>query len=145
MWDYKKAIWEIYDKLKEGWKYIWIVANKYHSAYFSILTNRINELEKVKNWKIRFNDLMPYIHCFSPNELKQDFLQKWFKDVKIYGLLNFIYPWMEETFLKWQTEQKVEILSNKENFDKILELEYENCYDENLSCRWNTLLFIATK
>jgi len=143
--DYNKAIKEIYKKLSKWWKYIWIVWNKHHSYYFSILTNRINEINNVNNNKIKFNDIMPSMHCFDPQELKNIFLNNWFKDVKICWLLNYIYPWMEETFLKWQNKQKYNILKNDKSFNKILNLEYENCYNESLACRWNTLLFIATK
>lgn len=143
--DYNKAIWEIYKKLNDWWKYIWIVWNKHHSYYFSLLTNRINELDSINNNKIRFNNLMPYMHCFTPEELKNIFKNNWFKEVKVYWLLNYIYPWMEETFLKWQNEEKYNILKDKNTFNKILDLEYNNLYDENLASRWNTLLFIATK
>lgn len=143
--DYNKAIWEIYKKLNAWWKYIWIVWNKHHSYYFSLLTNRINELDSVDNNKIRFNDLMPYMHCFTTEELKNIFKNNGFKEIKVYWLLNYIYPWMEETFLKWQNEEKYNILKNEDTFNKILDLEYNNLYDENLASRWNTLLFIATK
>ncbi|UFX83124.1 class I SAM-dependent methyltransferase [Candidatus Absconditicoccus praedator] len=143
--DYNTAIGEVYKKLNDGGKYIGIVGNKHHSYYFSLLTNRINELDSINNNKIRFNDLMPYMHCFTPDELRNLFKNNGFKEVKVYGLLNYIYPGMEETFLKGQNEQKYNILKDKNTFNKILDLEYSNLYDENLASRGNTLLFIATK
>ena len=67
-----KALMEIVKKLKKGGIHVSIVANKYHSYYFSILTNQLAELNVVKNQsKIRFNKLMPYIHCYTPEELKK--------------------------------------------------------------------------
>lgn len=143
--DYSMAIKEISDKLLNWWKYIWIVGNKHHAYYFSLLTNRITELNNVNSNRIKFNDLMPSMHCFDAYELKKIFLSNWFKKVNIYWLLNYIYPWMEETFLKGQNEQKFNMLKNKSTFNKVLELEYKNCYNETLANRWNTLLFIAEK
>lgn len=143
--DYEKAIWEVYKKLVDWWKYIGIVWNKHHGRYFSLLTNRLSELENLSNNKIRFNDLMPAMDCFDPGELRQVFKQAWFKNVKVYWLMNYIYPWMEETFLKWQSQDKSNLLKDQDAFNQILKLEYDNFYNEDLACRGNTLMFIATK
>jgi len=144
--NYNKVISEIFKKLKKGGYYIGIVANKDHARYFAISTGRLEELNNIeKNSKIRFNPDMPSIWCFDFNELKKVFKNNWFREIKVYGLLKYIYPWMEETYLYWENEKNKKILDNFENFNRILDIEYKNFYDESSVSRGNTLLFIARK
>ncbi|MBU2099647.1 MAG: methyltransferase domain-containing protein [Patescibacteria group bacterium] len=140
------ALSEVFKKLKMGGVYASIVANKYHSYFFSILTNRITELDKIKNQsRIRFTDEMPYIHCFMPQGIKKLYEQAGFKEVTIIGFPNFIYPNIEDTKIEGQNKQSKNILKNEEVFDKILEIEFQECFNEDIAGRGNTLLVIGKK
>ncbi|MFA7141690.1 MAG: class I SAM-dependent methyltransferase [Candidatus Paceibacterota bacterium] len=140
------AIKEIYKKIKKGGVYVSVVANKYHSYFFKILTNDIKELSKIKNSSlVRFNDNMPYIHCFTPNKIKNYYKKANFSNVEVFGFPNFVYPNIEETFLEGQSIENKNILSDQDNFKKIFDLEFSKCFNEDLATRGNTLLCFGKK
>ncbi len=142
----EKALREISEKLRTGGIHISIVANKYHAYYFSILTNRLNELDNIFHKSlIRFNDAMPAIHCYTPEEIRQLYAQNGFADIRVFGGPNFIYPGMEETKVLGNTEQIANKLSDRSIFDKILSIEMENYSNPNIVGRGNVLLVIAKK
>jgi ubiquinone/menaquinone biosynthesis C-methylase UbiE len=141
-----KALQEISKKLKNGGIFVSIVANKYHSYYFSILTNRLNEMDNIREKSlIKFNDAMPAIHCFTPEEAKKLYFDNGFSEVNVFGGPNFIYPGMEETKIIGNTQQIFNKLSDNSNFEKILSIELENYKNSDISGRANTLLIIAKK
>jgi len=141
-----KALHEISKKLKVGGLHISVIANKYHAYYFSILTNRLRELDNVRqNSKIKFNDAMPAIHCFTPKETRQLYLNNGFSAVRVLGGPNFIYPGMEETNIHGSTKQIVNKLIDADNFNKILDLELTHYGDSDVVGRSNVLLIIAKK
>ncbi|MDI3496401.1 MAG: hypothetical protein PWQ35_422, partial [Patescibacteria group bacterium] len=141
-----KALEEIKKKLKNGGAHISILANKYHSFYFSVLTNRLSSIEEIKKRsKIRFNDMMPAIHCFTPEEARNLYLKVGFKDVKVVGGLNFIYPGMEETHVHGSTEEIQNKLIDKKFYDEILALELDNYDNPDISGRANAIMVIAKK
>ncbi len=142
----ERALKEIAKKLKKDGIHISIVANKYHAYYFSIQTNQIEELSVIKNEsKVRFNKLMPYIHCFTPNELVNLYERSGFSNVKIISGPNFFYPGMEETYTNGSTESIHKKLSNNDVFKKILEIELDNYSNGDLIGRGNVLMAIAVK
>jgi ubiquinone/menaquinone biosynthesis C-methylase UbiE len=142
----QKALASIAEKLKEEGVHISIVANKYHAYYFSLLTNQLDELDMIRaHSKVRFNKQMPYIHCFSPEELRELYLRSGYRKVKVIGGPNFFYPGMEETLTSGSTGRIDQVLSNEAVFRKILEIELE-CYDrQDLTGRGNVLMAIARK
>jgi ubiquinone/menaquinone biosynthesis C-methylase UbiE len=141
----KIALGQIHKKLKKGGICASIVANKYHSYFFSILTHRISELEKIGNQRVRFNENMPYIHCFTPERVRKLYQEVGFRDVEVIGFLNFVYPNIEETKLKGQSKQNKNILKNKKIFNKILKVELQECFNQDIAGRGNTLLVIGKK
>lgn len=142
----EKALREIAKKLKNGGIHVSIVANKYHSYYFSILTNQLDELNIIKNKsKVRFNKLMPYIHCYTPEELRNLYLNNGFNSVKIIGGPNFFYPGMEETYTHGNTDSIKNKLSSGNTFKKILEVELDNYDKKDIVGRGNVLMAIAVK
>ena len=142
----QKAMQEIYKKLRNNGLYASIVSNKYHSYFFNIITNRGLDLENISNLsKVRFNKNMPYIHCFTPIQIKQLYEKAHFRNIEVIGFPNFIYPNIEETYLVGQSHSHQNILSNKKIFNKILEIEYKECFNPDLSARGNTLLIIGRK
>jgi len=141
-----KALSEINRKLEDGGIHISILTSKYHGYYFSVLTNRLNQLEKIETEsKIQFNDSMPPIHCFSAEEAKQLYLSAGFSKVKVMGGPNFIYPGMEETKVHGNTEEIQNKLADKEFYKKILNLELKNYNNSDIIGRANALMVIAQK
>ncbi|MEK7568657.1 MAG: methyltransferase domain-containing protein [Patescibacteria group bacterium] len=144
--DPKRALTEIHRVLSDDGVHISIVANKYHAYYFSFLTNRLSSIDSIKkDSKVRFNDLMPAIHCFTPEELKDLYLSAGFKTCRVIGGPNFIYPGMEETYVHGSTPSLQEKLAEADNFQKILEAELEYYNMPDIVGRGNVLLAIATK
>lgn len=141
-----KAVAEISNKLKPGGMHISVVGNTYHALYFSILTGRTKEIDRItEKSKIAFNDLMPPMHCFTPAQLKQLYLDNGFSQVSVKGGPNFIYPGMEETFIKGQTEAITSKLADNETLQKILDTELRMYDQAEIVGRGNTLIAFATK
>lgn len=137
---------EVFKKLKKKGVYASIVANKYHSYFFSILTHRIAELDKIKNHSIvRFTDEMPYVHCFTPKGIKNLYEQTGFNKVNVIGFPNFVYPNIEDTKIEGQSGQSKNILKNKEIFNRIFEIEFQECFNKDIAGRGNALLVIGKK
>lgn len=140
------ALKQVSKKLKKGGIYASVVANKYHSYFFSILTNQVSNLEVInKKSKTRFTADMPYIHCFTPASIKDLYLRSGFKKVEIIGFPNFVYPNIEETKIIGQSERNKSILENKKSFNKIVEIELKECFGEHMAARGNALLVIGRK
>jgi len=140
------AVEEIGRKLKKGGIHISVVGNTYHALYFSILTGREKELKRVlEESKIAFNDLMPPMHCFTPDELTALYKKSGFSNVAVRGGPNFIYPGMEETFLRGQNENLKQVLSNSGIFNQILEAEERYADKDDIVGRGNTLIVFAKK
>jgi ubiquinone/menaquinone biosynthesis C-methylase UbiE len=140
------AVREIGNKLKLGGMHISVVGNTYHALYFSVLTGRTKEIDRITNEsKIAFNDLMPPMHCFTPNEIKELYLQNGFSKVEVKGGPNFMYPGMEETFVKGQTETIVSKLADDSALQKILDTELSMYDADDIVGRGNTLIVFATK
>ncbi len=138
------ALFEISKKLKSGGIHVAVVANKYHALYFAILTGRGKEIERIlSESKVAFNDIMPPIHCFSPNELTELYRKSGYKNIRIFGGPNFIYPGMEETFVKGETEQIRKTLADNQMLQKILDTELAMYAQSDIIGRANTLLVIA--
>lgn len=141
-----KALARIAEKLKKNGIHVSVVANKYHAYYFSLLTNQVDELEMIRVYsKIRFNKHMPYIHCFSPDELRELYLQNGYQKVEVIGGPNFFYPGMEETLTSGSTDRIDQVLSNEAVFKRILEIELEYYNQKDLTGRGNVLMAIARK
>ncbi len=137
---------EIYKKIKRRSLYVCIVSNKYHAYFFNIMTDNGSDLRKIKDSsKVRFNKNMPYVHCFTPNEIRLLFKKAGFKKIEVIGFPNFVYPNIEETNLTGESHRYKKILNNKKIFNQILQTEYKECFNSDLSARGNALLVIGEK
>lgn len=142
----EKALREIYKKLKSGGYYVAVVGNTYHAIYFSLMTQRLEQLDNVvKNSKIRFNDQMPDMKCFTPDELGKLFKDNGFKDVLVLGGPNFLYPGMEETFVHGSTSKLQGLLEDDKRLNKLLLTELKHYKDKGIVGRANTLLVMGKK
>lgn len=141
----ERAVAEVAKKLKRGGTYVSVVGNTYHALYFSVLTGREQEIERVlRDSHIAFNDLMPPMRCFTPTELRDLYLANGFSGVEVLGGPNFIYPGMEETFVHGQTDDIRTKLSDSDALQRILDAELRYFDREDVVGRGNTLLAIAT-
>jgi len=139
------ALREIFKKLKKRGLYASIVSNKYHSYFFAILTKRIEELAEIRGGKTKYTKEMPQIHCFTPDEIKELYHKNGFKKVEVIGFPNFVYPNIEDTKIEGQSGQNKNILENKRTFQKILDIEFRECFNRDVVGRGNTLLVIGEK
>lgn len=140
------ALREVSRKLRPEGVHIAIVANTYHALYFSILTNRLSQMQAIEsNSTVRFNDYMPPIRTFTPHELKDMYLNNGFSSAEIMGGPNFIYPGMEETLLQGQSELLKRKLSEEYVMNTILDIELKHYKDPSIACRSNTLFAIASR
>ena len=140
-----RVLKEIFKKLRKRGLYVSIVANKYHSYFFTILTNRIDELANIKKGRVRYNKEMPPIRCFAPDEIKKLYQESGFKKVEVIGFPNFVYPNIEDTKIEGQSKQSRNILKNKKTFQKIIDIEFQECFNQDLAGRGNVLLVIGRK
>lgn len=142
----RNALVQVHKKLKDGGYHFAVVGNAYHAYYFSLLTSRIGQIDNVHdNRKIKFNDAMPDMKCFTPNELEKLYKSAGFNDVKIVGGPNFLYPGMEETFVHGTTSSLQNLLAESDTLKKLLQIELEHYDDPQVTGRSNTLLAIAKK
>ena len=140
-----RALKEVFKKLKRGGLYASIVANKYHAYFFTILTNRLEELANIERRKVRYTKDMPQIHCFTPNEIKKLYQKSGFKKIEVISFPNFVYPNIEDTKLEGQSKQTKNLLENKKGFQKILDTEFQECFNQDIAVRGNVLLVIGRK
>lgn len=140
------AVKQIYNKLKTGGYHLAVVGNTYHAYYFSLLTKRPEQLANVRdNSLIRFNDSMPDMKCFTPQELRELYTAAGFTDVSVVGGPNFLYPGMEETFVHGATDSLQNMLKESGSMNDLLEIELKHYRDQDIAGRSNTLLVIAKK
>ncbi len=139
----EEALREIHKKLVPGGVHIAVVGNMYHAYYFSLLTGRLGELVRVRDEsKIRFNDLMPSMRCFTPSGLADLYRSAGFLGVDVVGGPNFLYPGMEETFVHGSTERLQGILE-EQRMDELLAVELAHYRDPGIVGRGNTIMAIA--
>lgn len=139
-----RAVAEIRKKLVPGGAHVAVVGNTYHAYYFSLLTGRLGEFERVKNEsQIRFNDLMPSMRCFTPAQLMDLYRAAGFNHVEVVGGPNFLYPGMEETFVRGSTERLQSTLTDDAVMQQLLEVELQHYREPGIVGRGNTLMVIA--
>jgi len=109
------------------------------------LNNRVNELADIKSGKTRYTSEMPFIHCFTPNEIRKLYQKNGFKKVEVIGFPNFVYPNIEDARIEGQSRQSKNLLENKKNFQKILATEFRECFNQDVVGRGNVLLIIGKK
>lgn len=140
------AIKEVFKKIKPGGTYLSVVANKYHSYFFNILNSNIADLDEINNNSlIKFNNDMPSIHCFTPNDIRSLYSEAGFENIEIIGFPNLIYPNIEDTMITGQNLLNKNILENGKSFQKIKEIEIKECFNPDISGRGNALLVIGKK
>lgn len=140
----KTSVENIRRTMKKGAPFAMIVANKYHSLYFSVLTRKFGNLEtNLKKSLVQFTDDVPPMHTFTPASLRTLLLDSGFADIRVFGFPISIYPNMEETSLSDNSKEAISILKDKKTYQLLLDIEKEACLNEEAAARGNMLLAIA--
>lgn len=139
-----KVLLQIRHVLRKGGYIVSFVPNKYHSIYFNLTIQKIEEAKKSAQGIGRFTENMPYIHLYSPTKLEKLYKEVGLEKTNLIGFPIFIYPGYKETQLEGSTDSLKDILSDRENFNDIYELETQ-FLQENLAARGNNLLIIGKK
>ncbi len=124
--------------------FVSFLPNKYHTIYFNIAHNAIDEAEyMVKKHKGRFTNTMPYMHVFTPKWVKELYHHANLSMDCLTGFPNFIYPGFQETQLEGSTTSVESIL--RQHFDAIYAIEKSMIGVEEIVGRANNLLAIGKR
>ncbi|MBW6462433.1 MAG: class I SAM-dependent methyltransferase [DPANN group archaeon] len=142
----KNALSNIVKVTNKGGLIVLMVANKYHALYFNIQRNALEQLDMNLNESyVKFTEEVPKMHTYTPKSLKKLCTSVGIKPLKILGFPVTIYPGTEETKIFGNTKKLETILSNKKNYNKILEIEKKVCLEDETASRGNMLLLIAMR
>ncbi|MBA4493472.1 class I SAM-dependent methyltransferase [Paenactinomyces guangxiensis] len=139
------VISKLNDLVKPGGFMVTLAPNLYHAIYFNLSLGKIEEAIKAVKGKGRFTEDMPYIHLFSPEQLRNIYTKNNLKIEKLVGFPSFIYPGFQETQLTGETQKIADILSVSDLFERVFELELQFMSDEATVARGNNLFIIGRK
>jgi ubiquinone/menaquinone biosynthesis C-methylase UbiE len=140
------ALDEMYRILKKEGLLISFVPNLYHAIFFNIFINRIEEAKKIKEQKRgKFTDNMPNIHFFTEEIISTLYKSRNMNVEDITGFPITIYPGIQETQITGSTENLKEILSLKQNFENIYEIEKYFLFKGNHAARGNNIFIVGKK
>ncbi|WP_158298454.1 hypothetical protein, partial [Halorubrum sp. SD626R] len=88
---------------------------------------------------------MPDMHFFTPNELEELLKDAGLSHEYTHGFPVTIYPDVEETQLSGNTASISEILEDDNNYEQILETEWNLLHSTETATRGNNLLAVAHK
>ena len=142
----KEAIKEMTRVTKEGGYVVSVVPNQYHCVFFNLMLGRIKEAEyATKERKGRFTSDMPYMHLFTPSNLRELYGNAGLNGVGVFGFPVTIYPGMQETQISGSTEKIADLLENSDNYKEIYKLEEQLSSIEDIATRGNNLFVIGKK
>jgi len=139
-----RVIKQLYKLLKPGGHLVSFVPNQYHSIYFNLANNRVNEARTATSGKGRFTQDMPYINVFTPQSIKEIYSVVGLEDMELLGFPAFIYPGYQETQLEGNTFELVDLLKDPSAFEEVFNIEME-FMDEQLAARGNNLYIVGIK
>ena len=116
------------------------IPNLYHTVYFNLTNGQIDEAERTLMTRHgKFTNDMPYLKLFTPASIKELYRKAGLRDIEVIGFPVSIYPGYDETQLEGSTQQIVDILGSKENFQKIFEIEKALLQQPEVAARGNNL------
>lgn len=128
----------------KGGYVICVVPNYYHNIFFNIFVNNLKLAEEcLTSCKGKFTENMPIMNMFTPESLKDTYNKVGIDVLGIYGFPIVIYPGMQETQLRGQTETISSILSNQLEFNKIFDIEKSLYKNQEAAARGNQLIIIG--
>ena len=142
--DPMKVILKMASMVTKGGYVVCGVPNYYHNIFFNIYVNNLKLAEECfKTHRGRFTTNITSMNMFTPENLKDIYDKAGIDVIGIYGFPITIYPGMQETQLKGQTESLSDVLSDKTKFDKIFELEKSIYKNQEAASRGNQLIIIG--
>ena len=142
--DPMKVISKMASMVTKGGYVVCGVPNYYHNIFFNIYVNNLELAEEcLKTHRGRFTTNMPSMNMFTPENLKDIYAKAGIDVIGVYGFPITIYPGMQETQLKGQTDSLSDVLSDKTKFDKIFELEKSIYKNQEAASRGNQLIIIG--
>ncbi len=142
----QEAIKEMVRVTKKGGYVVSVVPNQYHCIFFNLMLGRVNEAVHASDeGKGRFTLDMPYMHLFTPQNLKEFYQKAGLEDVNVLGFPVTVYPGMQETQISGSTERIANLLENSDNYDNIYKLEEQLSSKGEVAARGNNLFAIGIK
>ncbi len=120
----QEAIKEMARVTKRGGYVVSVVPNQYHCIFFNLMLGRVEEAAyATEEGKGRFTLDMPYMHLFTPSNLRELYQKAGLDNVDVFGFPVTIYPGMQETQITGSTEKIANLLENSDNYTNIYKLQ----------------------
>lgn len=142
----QKVISELKRVVKVGGYVVSLVPNLYHNIFFNIFVNNIDLVEEVmETGKGRFTKDMPSMNMFTPDSIKLLYSKEGIMTELISGFPITIYPGMQETQIQGNSQHIKDILSDKDTFDKIYDIEKKLFKNSDIAARGNQIYIVGKK
>lgn len=130
----------------KGGLLISFVPNLYHLIYFNLTQHNVPQAEKaLRRGKGVFTNEMPEISLFTPDSIKQLYVEMNLQVVLLTGFPSVIYPGFQETQIKGSTRNLQDLLSNQKDFDRIYNLEKRLLQEKDIAARGNNIFIVGVK
>ncbi len=146
------ALRELTRVTKPGGQVVSVTPNNYHCIFFNLNANRLDEAESAFLTDTgKFKDDMPDMNLFSPEALRALYDQCGLEIKKVMGFPVTLYPDTQETDPfdsagnLQNTDHIKSLLSNKEDYARIMEMEKHMSRISEVASRGNELMIVGTK
>lgn len=142
----KNVLKNISSVTKKNGFLISFIPNLYHLLYFNISIGRIDEALYAYRRKIgRFTEEMPYINLFTPDNISNLYNKTGFSVSQLTGFPVALYPGFLETQIEGSSKSLASFLTNKKNFQKLLEMEDKLSENSEVASRGNNIFIVGKK
>lgn len=140
----EKVIEKMASMVVKGGYVVCGVPNYYHNIFFNIFVNNLKlAKECYTTHKGRFTENMPEMNMFTPESLRKIYDKVGIDVIGVYGFPISIYPGMQETQLRGQSDSLSDILADKNTFDEIFNMEKNLYKNQEAAARGNQLIIIG--
>ena len=142
----QEALKEMARVTKDRGYVVSVVPSQYHCIFFNLMLGRVEEAAyATEECKGRFTLDMPYMHLFTPSNLRELYQKAGLDDVSVFGFPVTIYPGMQETQITGSTGKIANLLENSDNYKNIYKLEQLLSSKGEVAARGNNLFVIGMK
>lgn len=142
----KNVISKMAKMVKKDGYIIALVPNYYHNIFFNMFVGNMKLAEETFTTdKGKFTEDMPSMNMFTPNKLREIYRDLGLNIELVCGFPVCIYPGMQETQLFGQTDSLKNLLSNKETYNKIFDIEMNLYKNEEAAARGNQIMIVGRK
>jgi SAM-dependent methyltransferase len=143
--DPAQVIASLGELLTPGGLLVSFVPSRWHAAFFNLALGQVEEAERCIDGSGRFTDTMPAMHLFTPDRLTALHEAAGLKLDVVTGFPCLIYPGYQETQLHGSTGWLENLLSDRDAFARIYELERRVLTDPAAAGRGNNLFTVASR